>query len=152
MTKRIAYFIVGASAVLAIIMSAYLYLEHSRVEIVDIGEAELVSNSDEVTILNIGENDGLINISGCIEEDEPIMTVDLAIVLWDDAAGVYYKIPTEFAEAATEEEVDMFNRRKAGFEGSFAPDRLEGKTGGLILCVYDQNNGKKRLHITNHIL
>ena len=152
MIKKIAYFIVGTSVVLAIIMSIYLYMEHSQIKIINISEAEFVNDSEKITIMSIEENDNSINITGYIDEDESIKTVNVSIIIWDNVSDIYYQIPTEFVEVASEEEVDGLMRQKIGFQGGFAMDRLEGKSDGFILYIYDQNNGVKRLFITNYVL
>ena len=42
MVKRITYFIVVTSIFLAITISVYLYMEHSRIKVMDVSEAEVV--------------------------------------------------------------------------------------------------------------
>lgn len=152
MVKRITYLIVGISVFFAITISVYLYMEHSRIKVMDVSEAEVVNGSEKVIITGIEDNGGSTNITGYINEDEPIATVNLSIILWDDVSDTYYKIPTEFVEVASVEEVDTLMRHTTGFQGSFALERLEGKTDGFIICVYDQSNGIKRLFITSYIL
>lgn len=149
--KRIGYGIIGVTLILGVILCVVLYKENSRVKEIDVRNVS--KGTTKVVIESMEELEDGIVIVGYLEEEEPIFTVDVAVLLYDSETDEYFMVPTEFVEKASAEEVDTLNRRKVGFSSRiFWKSVKDSYYTEYNICILNQNNGKKELLVTDYCI